>query len=85
MQQITMKQQVELHGSTYESGKTYAVNASTFRDLLAAGALKAQQVDTTTKEDTQQQTAPADLPEVPKLQPEAQAVKPVRRTRKIKK
>lgn len=75
MQQITMKQKVELQGSTYEAGKTYAVNASTFRDLLAAGALKQRQ----------QQIAPADLPEVPKLQPEAQAVKPVRRTRKNRK
>lgn len=78
MQQITLKREVEVNGHTYKAGSTYAVNASTFRDLLAAGGLKEAEAPA-------EPEAAADVLEVPKLQAEAQPVKAVRRTRKTRK
>lgn len=81
---ITMKRTVELRGITYAEGRTYTVNASTWRDLLKAGALK-EEVKKMEAAATAEEAPAEESAEVPKLQTKAQAKKPVRRTRKIKK
>lgn len=77
---ITMKRTVELRGNKYHEGCTYVVNASTWRDLLKAGALKPE-----VKEEAPAEAAVEESAEVPKLQAKAQARKPVRRIRKTQK
>lgn len=79
--QITMKRTVQLRGVTYEAGSTYVVNASTYRALIEAGALKEEEQ----QRDPVEKEAAVESAELPKLQTKAQARKPVRRTRKTQK